>query len=240
MISNIIYRLSCFADYAQLTYNKKDLIRILDEFDEEKIEPTLFPEVHPNGEVSQRMQFTIQSKDKVITIIIASDRIDVQVDSREKNGFNSELRPEIKKDMLLYMQKILELFRDCTALPYRLAWFTSYIYFEVSNEEKVRFRNKFLYELDFFKTNRLDDMIARYAAMREITIKGDKERINVVTTISRFFNNAGSDREVDGFRIDYDINTWQGNRRSRFDDKSIEVFAISALEIQDTLNKDIL
>ena len=196
--------------------------------------------MHPNGEVSQRMQFTIQFKDKVTTIIIADDRIDVQVDSRGKNGFNSELRPEIKKNMLLYMQNILELFSDRTALPYRLAWFTSYIYFEVSNEEKVRFRNKFLCELDFFKTNRLDDMIARYAAKRDITIKGNNERINVVTTISRYFNNVAPDKEVDGFQIDYDINTWQGNRRSRFDDKSIEVFAISALEIQDTLNKDIL
>ncbi len=83
-------------------------------------------------------------------------------------------------------------------------------------------------------------MIARYAAKRDITIKGNNERINVVTTISRYFNNVAPDKEVDGFQIDYDINTWQGNRRSRFDDKSIEVFAISALEIQDTLNKDIL
>ena len=119
-------------------------------------------------------------------------------------------------------------------------WFTSYVYFEQTEEEKKKYRNKFLNELEFFKEGRLDDINAVYAARRDIRIGEREERLNVLTTISRYLAGVGTDKEVDGFQIDYDINTWQGNRKNRFSAEEIEEFISGSFDIQNSPNKEIL
>ena len=45
---------------------------------------------------------------------------------------------------------------------------------------------------------------------------------------------------MNGFKIDYDINTWQGNRRNRFEVESFSEFVERATEIQKALNEEML
>lgn len=238
MVSNITYRLSCFADYSQLTYKKEDVIAVLNNFDSVMLMPSIISEALSDREVSQRMQFLAQGG--LLLITIASQRIDVQITSNDKSGFDSESITRVYKDLLDNMKKILSIFVERVAEPYRLAWFTSYVYFDQTKEEKENFRNKFLNELDFFKEGRLDDINAVYGARRDIKIGDREERLNVLTTVSRYLAGIGTDKEVDGFQIDYDINTWQGNRKNRFSLKELDEFVYGSVEIQNTLNKEIL
>lgn len=238
MVSNITYKLSCFADYSQLKYNKEDIITILKAYDNVILTPSIITEMLQNGEVSQRMQFSAQGGLLMITIL--SQRIDIQITSNDKNGFTDEDVSKVHANLLDNMKKILSIFGDRIADPYRLAWFTSYVYFELTDEEKTNFRNKFLNELEFFREGRLDDINVVYGARRNIKIADREERLNVLTTIFGYLTDVGTDEEVNGFRIDYDINTWQGNRKNRFTHKDIEEFISGSLNIQYSLNKEIL
>ncbi len=238
LVSNIVYRLSCFADYSQIKYNNTDVIAVLKAFDKVELTPRAVQEIVPLGGVSSRMQFTGQGES--LSINIAGDRIDVQITAKEKRGFNDKEVELVESNLKEYMAKVLSIFGDRIPLPYRLAWFTSFVYFELSSDEKASYRNKFLQEIDFFKENRLDDISVRYGARRDLSINGVAERFNILTTINEYVSMFGIENEIDGFQIDYDINTWQGNRKNRFKLEDIYAFISEARKLQNELNQVIM
>lgn len=237
-VANIIYKLSSFADYNILDYNKDDVIKILGAFDDPTLAPGIATEIRVDGLVKQRMQFTAQNG--LFQMAVNSGRIDIQLVSNEKYGFLSEKLPVIKKQLTDSLVRLYEIFGSRAPIPHRLAWNTSYVYFEIDDNEKNEYRNKFLRELDFFKENRLDDTVIRYAGQRISAIGSTNERVNVLVTINSYVTDPGIDIEINGFKIDYDINTWQGNRRNRFEVKSFSEFVERASEIQNALNEEIL
>lgn len=237
-VSNIVYKLSSFADYNDLDYNKEDVIKILNSFDDPTFAPSVVSEIRADGSVKQRMQFTAQNG--LFIIAINSGRIDIQRTSNEKSGFPAEKLPEVKKCLMESLTKLYDIFGSRVSIPSRLAWNTSYVYFDITDEKKEAYRNKFLKELDFFKENRLEDTVIRYAGQRVVSISAENERINVLATINSYISDPGTDIEVNGFRIDYDINTWQGNHRNRFEIGSFAEFVDRAIEIQSALNKEVL
>lgn len=237
MVSNIIYRLSLFADYTQLAYNKQDMISILNAFDNTMI-PVLFQETMGDGSTNQRMQFSTPDQTEVIKL--GADRIDIQLASNTKEGFNGDHLEEIKEKLFYYYTKIHEVFHERVQMAYRLAWFTSFVFFDIGDQERQAFRDRFIKQIDFFNQNRLEDTIVRYGAQRDADISNNMERINVIMTISRYKATFGIDNEADGYLIDYDINTWQGNRTNRFGIEAVKEFEIGALSIQNDLNKEII
>ncbi len=238
MVSNITYRLSAFSDYSLIAYNKDDVIKILSDFTDVILTPVVISEMLTGNTVSQRMQFLAQNGLLIITIF--SERIDIQITSNRKDGFQPEEVEDVKQKIGQYMNLILNVFSDRVSPPHRLAWFTSYVYFEQSDEEKNAYRNKFLKELNYFKTNRLDDTIARFGARRTVEICGREETLNVLLTINRHILDQGTDMEVDGYKADYDINTWQGNRVNRFSIDDIKDFIEQAFIQQKALNEEVL
>lgn len=238
MISNITYRLSCFSDYSLLAYNKKDVIAILEKFDELDLAPTIAQEIQQDGTVSQRMQFLANGGS--VFIAIHSDRIDIQLTSNDKAGFSCDKAEQVKNDLCKYMSRLFEVYSDRISDSYRIAWFTSYIYFEIDKKQKEVYRNKFIKELPFFMENRLDEFLARYGARRSVDIGGNLENLNIIATIQQYATNMGPDKVVDGFKIDYDINTWQFDKRNRFSPKAFEPFSDAALKLQKELDKEVL
>ena len=238
MVSNITYRLSAFSDYSLISYNKEDVIKILSDFTDVILSPTVISEVLSGNVVSQRMQFLAQNGLLLITIL--SERIDIQVTSNRKDGFQPDEIEDVKRKLGQYMELILNVFSNRVSSPYRLAWFTSYVCFEQTVEEKNAFRDKFLKELNFFKTNRIEDMIARFGAQRTVEISGREETLNVLLTVNRHIIDQGTDMEVDGYKADYDINTWQGNRVNRFSIEGMKEFVEKAFIQQEALNEEVL
>ncbi len=238
MISNIAYTFSVFSDCSMLVYNKKDVISILERFDDIDLSPINIQELQPLGVTSQRMQFIAHNGLLIITI--GSERIDIQITSDRKEGFTDDEVIKCKNDMELYMGKLFDIFSERVALPYRLAWFTSYIYFNQSSEEKNNFRDKFLKDINYFNERRLDDMIARYGANRNFNIASVEEKVNVIFTVNRHIVNKGSDMEIDGYKVDFDINTWQENRVGRFEKNVFNEFLQQAYDEQQKLRKEIL
>ena len=238
VVANIMYKLSSFANYSMLTYNKEDVINILNIFEDSTIAPFLAQEIREDGTVSQRMHFIAQNG--LLLIQINSARIDITLNSNSKEGFQENEIPEIQDKLTAAIKNLYTIFSERAPLPHRLAWNTSYVYFEITDSEIKEFRKKFLKELDFFKNTCLNDNVIRYATQREMTINNETEKINTLATINSYITNPRTEDEVNGYKIDYDINTWQGNNLNRFSMLSISQFVDGALLIQKELNKEIL
>lgn len=238
MVSNITYRFSAFSDYSMITYNKDDVIRILNDFEGVNLAPAIVQEIMPLGISNQRMQFMAQNG--LLLITISSERINIQITSDRKEGFTTDEISDIKDKMVSYMCKLTDIFSDRVDLPYRLAWFTSYVYFDQSEEEKKKYRDKFLREIDYFVNDRLDDMVARYGAQRKVSISNQEELLNVIFTVNRHIQDKGTDMEVDGYKSDFDINTWQGKRISRFEKNTYKEFIEKSIEEQMKLKDEVI
>ena len=89
----------------------------------------------------------------------------------------------------------------------RVAWFVSYVLFEIDDDEKQEYINRFLKKPTFYQSNCTDDLLVRFSGRSEYNLAGRKEIINVITTISRLLSSPGAPIEVDGYKIDFDINT---------------------------------
>lgn len=236
--ANIYYKLSCFGDYSSITYNKSDVIRVLGEFDNPTFAPSVIQEIAPSGTVSQRMQFSTQNG--LFVININSTRIDVTVTSAKKNGFSGHEKSKAKDDLYESMVKILDIINDRVDKPNRLAWNLAYTVFDLTEEEKTKYISKFLKPIDYFKEDPLDDVLIRYSTRKEYALGDQQERINILTTIVNFISAPETVDEIKGFKIDYDINTWQDNKKSRFEPKTIKAFIEKSIEIQNKLNEVML
>ena len=237
MVANIFYKLTCFADYSPLTYNKRDIINVMNAIDEFDLSPSLLQEIDGNG-ASQRMQFT--GNNGGLLISVGSERIDIQLSSNRREGFTNEEVEKVQKALLYCMTKLYEVFGKRVPLPYRLAWNTAYVYFDIDQNKKEEYRDRFQVKNPFFSKNPLEDMVVRYGARRDTVIGGrDDEKVNIITTIGRFLTSIG-DNEVDGYQIEHDINTWQMNRINRFTGNDIVEFIKKAYKIQLDANESVL
>ena len=236
MIANVLYRFSIFADFQFITYNKQNIIKLLKVFDNEEFLPSVIQELLPTGVIAQRIQLI--AKDGFSSITFLSERIDIQIIASRKEGFNNV---EIKsnKDLLAnYMKTIYDVFSDVIPEANRLAWIVDYVNFELTSEQKSLFKNRFQKELPFFKEGETEDMLIRYSAKKRSSVNNKEEVFNVITTIGKWLTNPQTELEIDGYKIEYDINTDGNNKKNRFDKESFDDFISKASAFQEEMNKE--
>ena len=237
MISNVMVRLSVFADYSMLVYDRKDVVKIMECFDEYNLAPSQVMEVDLNGISVPRMMFV--GLDNYFSIVIFGNRIDITRVSERKQGFDSDEIADIKTLFVKTYDRLYDIFGKRIPIPYRLAWFTNYVYFEINAEQRRAFRDRFLNRIDFFEENRLDDMLAKYGTRRKEKINDQDEQINVLTTLKRWEANSGIEQIADGYCMELDINTWQNNRVNRFQSKDVDVFMDIAENYQKNVKEEV-
>lgn len=138
------------------------------------------------------------------------------------------------------LSTVYQVFDEVIPIANRVAWFVSYVLFEIGDNEKQEYINRFLKKPVFYQANSTDDLLVRFSGREESLIAGRKENINVITTISRLLSDPGAPVEIDGYKIDFDINTWQENRKNRFDCPNIEDFIAVAYGYQNKLEADFI
>lgn len=238
MVVNIAYMLSSFADYTHLSYNKKDVIDILSSSDDPTLSPNMAQEILPDGSVVQRMNFT--GRDGDLSVALRCARMDYSLVTSSPDGFSDIEVTEVKDVLISAFEDVCGVFGERAPLPARLAWNTSYLYLAQKEDERAAFRDRFLLPVELFEEGRLEDTLIRYAARRDVSIGGREERLNVIATITDFAPPTKETVDVRGYRIDYDINTWQGDGRNRFGQNDIGEFVDVAKEIQRQLNSEML
>ena len=207
MLSNVLCQFSTFADYSNLSTEK-----LLSAFGN-RLMPTMFRDSQNSIVVSladPAMPFFVQIFPSRINIIRISER---------KEGFAPEELGKIQELFLDSMFKIEETFVDEIQTANRLAWYTD---FDFGDEnEKVKFKNKFLKENDFYETlTPSSEFMVRYAGRKETSICNSREVFNIITTIENWKEDQGLNvakiASSDGYKIGVDINTIWENKKTVF------------------------
>ena len=94
--------------------------------------------------------------------------------------------------------------------------------------------------ISFYESNATDEFMVRYSGREKVQLDNFEETLNILTTITRFLANQGTNVEIDGYKIDFDINTWQKNRKNRFDGNTVISFVEKATEFQEKLEADFI
>lgn len=160
--------------------------------------------------------------------------------SGRKEGFSDDEKKSLRSEIYQLLKTVYQLFDEVIPIANRVAWFVSYVLFEIGDNEKEEYINRFLKRPAFYQSNSTDDLLVRFSGRDESSIAGHLETINAITTISRLISVPGAPIEVDGYKIDFDINTWQENRKNRFDYPNIENFIAVACEYQNKLEADFI
>ncbi len=141
------------------------------------------------------------------------------------------------------MFKIEETFVDEIQTANRLAWYTD---FDFGDEnEKVKFKNKFLKENDFYETlTPSSEFMVRYAGRKETSICNSREVFNIITTIENWKEDQGLNvakiASSDGYKIGVDINTIWENKKNRFSVQHYDEFMKIAVDLQNSVKESFL
>lgn len=236
MIAHIFTRLSSFADYRVLEYSNENIKRIVDSFRAVDVVPSMVSESVQFREQLPRIQ--LMSLRFPLFITILTQRIDISVSATAKDGFSDVERSEQKHNLPFYLESILNLFSDKIPLANRLAWFNTYMYFDIDEIEKMSFKQKCLKETKFFSKHPTDDFSARFSSREECTQM--QEQFNVLMSVNKIFTHGPEKFTVDGYKIDFDINTLQENQKNRFQGQDCYIFAEAATMYQSQLEGEFI
>ncbi len=236
MLANICYKFSTFADYSNITYSAENIKKMMDVFDDGDFVPGMVNQIAPEARMPQRLQ--LASADQLRTITILNERIDIEVYSDRKSGFAEADVPIIQSFMAESIRKIYEVFEENIPDAYRLGCNVDYVYFEITPEEMMTFRNRFLKDTSFYEKYATDEFIARFAGKVDGALAGKEEWYNALTTIERLFSTPGIGYQVEGYKTRFDINTNQANRKNRFAGEVFREFINCAYNIQKHLEGD--
>lgn len=237
MLSNISYKLSTFADYSSLSYSKDKLVTMLNAFPSIPLIPNIIQGINGTGHQTQRMRF---STNDGLTIALLEERIDVCIVSQDIAGFSSDEVQKVQDRLVCIMKAIFEAF-DCITMSNRMALYVEYVYFDLTDEQKNNYRDKFLNKVKYYSDKLVDEFAARYVGRITKKIDGNDEIVNVITSIDYWLSNLlKSDKPVSGYHIDMDINTFQDNRKYRFGVEALSDFMNEANAVRKELEKEFI
>lgn len=233
MLANIKYRASLFADYSNIVYDSSIVERLITYDERESLIPSVLPERDAYGNI--RSGIILSDARGLLTIAVMSSRIDITVVSDRKEGFREADKAIIKEKVGNYVNRLYSVFGDRIQDACRFAWYTEYVYYEIDEALKYKFRNQFLKEIECVKGKETTEFEANYYAKDNYSVGDKKEDFNLITTISRIFPGMLGNNNVDGFLIGLDINTEQNYKRNRINDKNVADYMDAAIKIQRVL-----
>lgn len=237
MISCIIIRLSSFGDYSNIIYNNENLLKLLNKFDGTDFLPRIVQEMLPDASISTRIQLSSPSGANIITIL--STRIDIEFASNRKEGFTKVELKELKDKSVQYLNWVYKAFSDVIQDANRMAWFVTNMLFEIDDTEKIRYREKYLKNVEFYSNDMTDEFCVRYSARKAYSDDCFCDDFNVITTINKWNSSIGF-TQVDGYKIEFDINTLSENKRNRFNSSNFGLFTDAAVVYQNKLEEDFI
>lgn len=237
MVSSIFIKLSSFGDYSDIIYNNEYLMRVLNKFSGTDFLPGVAQEILPDSTISSRIQLRTPSGSNIITI--QSTRIDIEFASDRKEGFTKEEQLDIKNKGTLYLNWIYDAFKDIIQDANRMAWFVTYMLFEIEESEKIYFRDKYLKTVNFYSSDMTDEFGVRYSGRKSYKDDSFADDFNIITTINKWNSSVGLN-QVDGYKIEFDINTIKENKKNRFNNSSFELFVNAAIYYQENLEEDFI
>lgn len=122
-----------------------------------------------------------------------------------------------------------------------MALITEYVYFEIGIEKRKAFRDKFIRVPKYYENKKTDEVVVKLFGRDKIDINNKDEDINIITNVDRWFpgSGIGMTASVDGYRVEFDLNTSPENKKNRFTEESLPVFVEKMQDIKALLSKEI-
>ena len=234
MLSNMLYQFSIFADYSNL-----DFLKILSSFGKLSLVPNVVSRSDDDGRICTGMSFSTSQMPFFIRTF--PDRIDVLHIAERKEGFEAQEQGEICERLRSSMHTIENIFSEIIQLANRMAWYTEYVYFGIDYETRMKFKNRFLKDIDFYREKTQPEFMVRYVGKDEKSVNGVNERINIVTSIENWRQNILPVISFsEGYKISIDINTIWENKKNRFSGQNYDDFINVAIDIQNSVKGSVL
>lgn len=238
MLANISYKVSAFADFSSLSEEPATVIEFLQDFSDYGMMPAVGDNFNLGNMPMPKFAFAMEQNQKRITIF--ADRIDFLSVANAESGFTAE---EIKTMTGQAADIIGRLLEKYGKKGYRLAVYKEYMLFKLTKEEGNCFaREKFGY-VPYYEDKDMVECSSRVVAREMVEFQGEKELCNIITMINRVnFERIENLHSIlmDGFKIDFDLNTYQDNTAPRFEGEAIGEFCEKMNEKSECLIREIL
>lgn len=239
MLANISYKVSAFVDFTNLEAEPKTVIDILQEFNNYSMMPAVADAFEFGNMPVPKLAFAMERNQK--KIMIFNDRIDFLSVANTEGGFTEEEVGQMTAEAADIMGR---LFQKYERKAYRLAIYKEYMLFKLAKEKSSTFaKEKFGY-IPYYRDSDIVECSSRVVARENIEVQAGKQELcNMITMISRvdFERMEGFQKiMLDGFKLDFDLNTFQGNITPRFEGDAIISFCQKMNEKSEVLVKQII
>lgn len=227
MFANIAYRFTAFADYSVLSFSQERMTSMFKAFEDFSLIPSIVPDVISDIN-SPRMRFIT---DTGLSIAMMSERIDIEIVSKKREGFSESEKDKAASTLLQCIERIYNTFSLIIQDADRLAWGASFVYADISREDKEKFRDRFLKPISFYDGIITDEFNVQYCGRKPVLLNNSlgEEKINILTSVSNYY---GTLSNIDGYLVMFDINTIPENKKNRFNIEGFKIFIDKARKIQ--------
>ena len=217
-----------FSDIRPNTQNTTDLVKLLSR---KKMLPGTFLEFLPGLSPIQRIRY--ESENHEWSFVITSDRMYIEkTQSKVNDNNNHNYYENFVNEALDIYKIILDYFK---LNGHRISFITRGLLPELPDNKLEEVFRKFILPIDFYSTNLPLEWTSRLVSRLDTDLNGSSETLNVITNINRkngmlSINNDTMD--FDRIVISFDINTFQGNKNTRFSADNIEPFYLESINIR--------
>ena len=229
------YQASIFGDFSEIVPSPDVVKILLNLYQDKNLLPSTFQEISPYAKGPEtRLKLSTPTTNEWI-INFATHRVDVEKNPTDIKGNNIGPVEDFTKQAQELLNITLEEYKK---KGNRIALITSEIA-EEKPEAKLDKLYLLIYKpIDFYKKNLPFEWNSRFASKQTIDINNTSEPINVITSINRIkgqLTHPTTVLELDRIEINFDINTFHGNKDYRFDKDSIASFYDETTKIRGQL-----
>lgn len=236
----IKFQVHFFANMEDITPSADIIPIFLDIFRDKEFLPNIFQEIS-SGTMEPKNRLSLTSPNNEWIVSIPKDRIIIQKNLLNFKGKNLGTIDEFTQDSINFFARILKKF---PRQGHRISLISSSITDQIPDNKMQKIFGHLFNPPEFYQTNDSVGWKTNLITKIPIKIKEINDDLNIISTliwlkdnpiqygIMPFFDLSVFANSV---LIEFDINTHQGNTKSRFDIDSIEEYYKSIIAIQKSL-----
>jgi hypothetical protein len=245
MLHEMIFKVSIFGDFDNITPTPEAIMALVNEFEEFEVIPSTFTETNSGIPVLSvanilpsmtKNRLRLSSENERMDIFIFSNRIDIGFNPKDFIGFSDEQICNLMTKTETIFERLLIKYTKSAS---RIALNTATLLIDLQDEQRSAFLHKFIMDKSYFSTPL--EWSTHLMKRETIKLNGNQDTLNIIVNIATAIGQESKDskpREFNGFLIDFDINTVAENTAPRFTLPEIRNFLDQTVDLKRKLISD--